>query len=204
MHLADPHRRSQVRRLHKNRVRQRRFNLFAAAQWLILPLRPRNREIRSLRQSRHGEQLLHHVLIHPRRGPQHPRPDIRQIRHLQQPLNRAILAERPMQHRKDQIQPTRQVPALLHNPVLAIPRAGLQLQRRTCSLTRQQMIRSLSADPMPLLGYPDGHNLILLPVDRLQNRSRGQQRNLMLPAFPAKQHPNPQLCLRLLHPFQTT
>jgi hypothetical protein len=39
---------------------------------------------------------------------------------------------------------------------------------------------------------PDRRHIELLPIDCIQDRSRRQQRNLMLAAPPAKQNPNPQ------------
>ncbi len=50
------------------------------------------------------KQTLHHVLVHPRRRPQHARAHIRNPRQLEQSLDRPILAKRPMEHRKDHIQ----------------------------------------------------------------------------------------------------
>ena len=44
------------------------------------------------------QQLLRELLVHARGAGQHPGPDVGQAGHLQQPLDRAVLAERAVQH----------------------------------------------------------------------------------------------------------
>jgi hypothetical protein len=56
----------------------------------------------------------------------------------------------------------------------------------------QQPLRRTRGQPMTGLVDADRHHLELPPVNRLQNRSRREQRNLMLPAPPAKQNSHPQ------------
>ena len=53
----------------------------------------------------------------------------------------------------------------------------------------QQPLRRAGGQPVPGLVDADGHHVELLPIDGLQNRSRRQERNLMLAAAPAKQYP---------------
>ena len=56
----------------------------------------------------------------------------------------------------------------------------------------QQPLRRTRGQPMTGLVDADRHHLELPPVNRFQNRSRREQRNLMLPAPSAKQNSHPQ------------
>ncbi len=51
----------------------------------------------------------------------------------------------------------------------------------------EQAVRIARAKPAAFFGDADGHHIELLAIDRLQNRSRREQRDLMLAAAPAKQ-----------------
>ena len=54
---------------------------------------PRDRNVRV------PHDPLEHVLVHAERRREHPRPDVRDVRELEHALDRAVLAERPMEDR---------------------------------------------------------------------------------------------------------
>src|SRR5271157_925017 len=56
----------------------------------------------------------------------------------------------------------------------------------------QQALGVRGRDPSSLLGDADGHDVVLLLINRFQDRGRRQQRNLVLAAAPAKQYTNPE------------
>ena len=173
-------------------------------------------------QARLGEQSLHHVLVHARRRAQHPRPHICDPRQLKQPLDRSILPESPVQHRENHVQRRRAVPPALDKSgggtVRRLRRkqcrdalvqklrsgSGLRIARaqpprpRAC-IAFQKVLRFARRQPVPFLGDADRHHLKLPPIDRLQYRRRREQRHLMLPAPPPKQHTHPQFSVPSLY-----
>ena len=56
------------------------------------------------RQAGLGEEPLHHVLVHARSRAQHARAHVGDAGQLKQSLDRAVLAEGPVQHGKDHVQ----------------------------------------------------------------------------------------------------
>ena len=104
MRLADAHRRAQIRRLHKDRVLERRLDLRDGLARRALPLRPQQRDVLHDGQPGLGKEPLHHVLVHARRRAQHARADIGDPRQLEEPLDRSILAKGSVQHGKDHVQ----------------------------------------------------------------------------------------------------
>lgn len=74
----------------------------------------------ALRKAGLREELFHHDLIHPGRRCQHARPDVRDIRHFEQPLDGAVLAERSVKERKHQI----------HGRISAVQSAENRAKRR--------------------------------------------------------------------------
>ena len=65
---------------------------------------------------------------------------------------------------------------------------GFRRGRRSRSIARQQVLRSPGDEPVPGLVDADGHHVKFPAINRLQNRSGRQQRNLMLAAAPAKKN----------------
>src|ERR1035441_10928549 len=57
--------------------------------------------------------------------------------------------------------------------------------------TQQALCVGRSA-PSPFLGDTDGHNVVFLLIDGVQDRGRRQQRDFMLAAAPAKQDTYPE------------
>src|ERR1022692_3139528 len=58
----------------------------------------------------------------------------------------------------------------------------------------QQALCVGRSDPSPFLGDTDGHNVVFLLIDGVQDRGRRQQRDFMLAAAPAKQDTYPEFC----------
>ena len=55
-------------------------------------------------QAARGHEQLHVLLVHAGRAGEHPGPRVPGPRHLQQALDRAVLAERAVQHREDDVE----------------------------------------------------------------------------------------------------
>ena len=64
--------------------------------------------------------------------------------------------------------------------------AGAQPPRNRAGIAFEQVVRLGRRQPVPFLGDADRHHVELLAIDRLENRSGGEQRNLVLAAAPAK------------------
>jgi hypothetical protein len=111
-----------------------------------------------------------------------------------------------MQHRKYDIQPLRQctillrqlgVCAQLNRPCLArsllvlLRAGGTRRNLKPSGIARQEKVGIARAHPSPILGNPHRDYLKPLSVNCLQNRSRGEQRNLVLSRPPTKQYANP-------------
>ena len=107
--------------------------------------------MRSQRQPRRHKHPLHRVFIHRRSRPQHPRPHVRNVGQLKQPLHRAILAKRSMQHRKHHIQPrprTRRRSRLHNrNPRLPVTRVPQSLPELELSLETWDVSSACAAPP---------------------------------------------------------
>ena len=65
-------------------------------------LRPQHHMVAD-RQAVGDQQLLGELLVHARRAGQHARPDVRHAGQFEQPLDGAVLAVGPVQHREDHV-----------------------------------------------------------------------------------------------------
>ena len=71
------------------------------------------------------EHQLHHVLVHADRGREHPGAHVPDVGQLEQALQRAVLAERAVQQREDDVdlaEDARQLPRLEHLDVAVVDR----------------------------------------------------------------------------------
>ena len=88
-----------------------------------------------------AQHRLAHVLVHRHRRGEHARADVRDAGGLEQPLHRAVLAERPVQHREDDVDVAD--PVGQHLAVLA-PHQGLAAlaghQRRAARRAELQLL----------------------------------------------------------------
>ena len=88
-----------------------------AAAGSLLPLPVGDDDVRADRQAVAGEDDLHVVLVHHHRGREHAGPDVADVRELEHALQRAVLAERPVQQREDDVdlaELARRLPGLEH------------------------------------------------------------------------------------------
>ena len=120
------------------------------------------------------EQLLGELLVHAGRAGQHAGPDVGHAGHLQQALDGAVLAERPVQHREDDVDPGEHLagPVRVQDHQPAAGRVARQRQRGAGSVDRGQ--RAVGDDqiprvagaqhPGPVRGDADRHHLVALLV----------------------------------------
>ena len=171
------------------------------------------------RQPGLGEKPLHHVLVHARRRAQHAGTDIGDPRQLEEPLDRPILAKGAVQNGKDHVQrlaaqrrmavqSRRSAPSQCHlrfrRHQRRLPLGQHSCSRRSRRIARpqlrwfrsigplQQPLRRPRCQPVPGLVDTDGHYVKFIAINRLQYRSRREQRNLVLPAPSAKKNPDAQ------------
>ena len=104
MNLADPHGRSPVHRLHKQRVGQFLFNLRADDVRITFPVRAEDEFPGNNGKVRVAEQALHHILIHACRGGKHAGSDVGNIRQFQKSLDGTILAKGPVQDGENDVE----------------------------------------------------------------------------------------------------
>ena len=102
--LADPHRRAQVRRFHEERVTELLLHEPPNPLEIFFPIAPQDQHPLHDRQAGIPKKLLHDVLVHAGRGSEHTRADVRDAGQLEQTLYGAILAERPVEDGKDDVQ----------------------------------------------------------------------------------------------------
>ncbi len=79
------------------------LDLLARLLRLVLPLTAQDGDVLHDRQPGIAEEALHHVFVHAGRRAQHARADVGDLGQIEQSLNGAVLAEGPVQHRKDDI-----------------------------------------------------------------------------------------------------
>src|SRR6516225_7395913 len=103
MHLADSHRRAQIRRFYEQRVLQGTLDMPSNFPWLAAPPATQHCDVLYDRQSGITEEPLHDVLVHASGRAKHPCTDVRNVSELQQSLDRPVLAKRAMKHRKNNV-----------------------------------------------------------------------------------------------------
>ncbi len=98
----DAHRRAEPRGLHEDRepeLGDRGLDRGA----LVAPARVVDAHIGDLREARVCHQVLEDDLVHARGRGEHPGSDVRDVEQLEQALDRAVLAERPVQDRERRV-----------------------------------------------------------------------------------------------------
>ena len=104
LRLGNADARSEVRRFDEDRKTKRRLNGRDQARAIGAPFGRAEDAVLGDRQTARGERQLHERLVHAHRRCQDTGADIRDVGELEQPLNRAVLAERAMQHGKDDVE----------------------------------------------------------------------------------------------------
>src|SRR3954447_8512313 len=125
-----------------------------------------DRRVGDLRHVRGGEHLLEDHLVHAQRGGEHARAHVRHVEQLQQPLHRAVLAERAVQRWEDR---------------LGAEQAAARGQRQRLALVH------------PRAGALDRHRQHLVPGggDRLAHERGRGQRDVVLGRAPAREDRDP-------------
>jgi len=196
--LADPHRRPLVGRLDEQRqpqVRDQRLHVHVR-RFVAADAHPRRH-----RQPRIAQQPLGHVLVHGRRRAQHRRTDEGQVGHAQQPLQRAVLAQRPVhdgQHHIDLAERGGRI----HRLQLRLPGTGPHRQRRAGRVQRDacrvigidQEGIGLAEVPLALLVDAHQHRLEALAIKRIEDVLRRLQRHFVLGRHAPENDPDPGPC----------
>jgi hypothetical protein len=177
------------------------------------------------RQALGREDQVHVLLVHADGAGQHAGSDIAHARHLQQPLDGAVLAVRAVQDRQDDVDLAEQVRYLRGRagyrarggqhvelarvgPVLAAcvlaagPRHhlraghGHRLDRGQLAVGDGHPARFIGhLHPVPVGGDADGNDLVLRPVDRGQHVAAAHDRHRVLGPAAAEDHRDPDLAL---------
>ena len=103
MGLGDAYGRSKIGRLHKHRIFQLLLHLARDLLWIFFPLAAQQSYMLDDGKAGGRKKPLHDVLVHSRRRSQNTRPDVGNVRQLQQTLNCPIFTEGAMQHREDDV-----------------------------------------------------------------------------------------------------
>src|SRR5581483_6216138 len=123
-----------------------------------------------------AEHALEDVLVHAERRGEHAGADVRDPGELEQPLHRPVLAERPVQHRKDDIDAGE-----LRRDLL--PRQPL---------SRNESLRTAGAElPPPLAVDLDREDVVAGRLERRDDARRGGARDRVLARAAAEDHGDP-------------
>jgi len=137
-----------------------------------------------------GEDDLHVVLVHARRGREHPGADVADVGELEHALQRAVLAVGAVEQREDDVDLTEGLERL-SGPVdreggLAHPRGQDHLGTGVGDLGRTrgrqgQRVRVVRSEhPGSLRRDADGHDVVGVPVDRPEHPGCGGARDGVL------------------------
>ena len=103
MCLADANRRAEICGLYEQRVLERCFNASSDFARRCFPLRAQDRDVFDDGQTCLREQALHHVLVHAGGRTENAGADVGDARQFEEPLDRAVFAEGPVQNGEDDI-----------------------------------------------------------------------------------------------------
>jgi len=133
-------------------------------------------------------------LVHGHGRAEHAGADIGDIHQFEQPLQGAIFAEGSVQGGKNHIQLFNRQQAggaLLHQQLMAAGVGGKQ-GGQAGAMVLEFCERIFTRNPCSLLGDADGNDLVLVFVQRLDDRGGGDQGDLMLTRPAAKDDPHTQ------------
>jgi hypothetical protein len=169
---------------------------------------PQHREVPD-RQAVRGEQLLRELLVHAGGAGQHARSDVGHAGHLQQPLDRAVLAEGTVQHREDDVHAAEHLtgPARLehHQPTASgVARqhdgGGRRVHGRQRAAVDRELLGVVGAQhPGTVAGDADRHDVEPLAVEVAQHAARRDTGDGVLTAAAAEHDRHPGAPRRLGH-----
>ena len=173
VHLRDADRRAEPRRLHEHRVAERVLDRIAEPDRVV---------------ARDGDaavahHLLEEVLVHRERGGRDARADVRDVRELEQPLHRPVLAERPVQDRQHDVDGSERRER---------PRRGRNGQRLRRALSSPvdtsdwDLPRRLER-PAAVAADRDVHDVVALRIERLEHRAGGGEGDVVLARAAARE-----------------
>ena len=211
LHLGHAEARSGAGRLDEQRVRQSGL-LDLSEQTIGISGEPRRRveaarvhgDAGSDRNAGGGQQHLRVMLVHARGGREHAATDVRHIHHLQQTLNRAVLAIRAVQNRQHRVNvPQRaQRAVVVAGEEAILPERHVQhdVARAGSLLDDRQTVGHIPSarvlavhDPLALLGDAHRHRLEPVGVKRAQHAGSRNAGNRMLVGLAAIHHHNANL-----------
>ena len=201
-HPGDAHARAGPGRLDEHGVAQGGDGVHRGRR-VTLPLRVGDHGVRADREAGGGEDDLHVVLVHARGGGQHPGADVADVRELEHALQGAVLAERAVQQREDDVdlaEAARDLPGLLdgeravgaaqghHDP--GVGRVDLG------GVTRGELELAgvvVGEDPVAVARDPDRDDVVGVAVDRAHHAGGGRARDGVLRGPSAEDEGDPDL-----------
>jgi hypothetical protein len=176
-------------RLHEERVAQL-LRTRAAGGGVLRPLAGGDHDRRHRGHAGGVERDLHESLVHADRGGEHARADVPHAGHLEQALERAVLTPRTVQEGEDDVDVTEHPGQLrrVGDDELGAGGALLQGDRRQGGVDgRQHPVGDPEAvevagleDPAAVLRDADRDDVVLLPVDHVEDRSAGDAGDAVL------------------------
>ncbi len=147
------------------------------------------REVVRLGHPAPGEHALHHHLVHGDRGAEHPRSDVRQVRQVEQPLDRPVLPVGTVEQREDDVDPEAAAPGRRHDAPELVELRALDLERggECRRVVGDELACRVRLEPPAVAGDRHGHDLVALGVERARHGDRGSPRDVVLRG-PAPEH----------------
>ncbi|MNV47400.1 hypothetical protein D3C71_1392680 [compost metagenome] len=141
------------------------------------------------------EQLLHDHFIHSGRGGQHSGANVRDIRHLEQPLNCAVLAVRSVEQREHDVDLPFSSFKTAEYGIKRLARIDRNLLQLQLLQLRHRGLKLPADLPQSLLADIKRDDLVFIVIKGVHNGESGLQRHLMLSRFSAVCQTHRQFCL---------
>jgi hypothetical protein len=154
------------------------------------------------RQAARGQDQLHVLLVHAGRAGEHARARVPGAGHLQQTLQRAVLAERPVQQRQHHVDLAEVAGHLARRAHVQRAGPGRDLgpgnrHRIDRGLRRSRQREpgrvARGEDPPAVGGDADGKHVVTVPVDGREHQPRARARHGVFCAAAAEHHGDPDL-----------
>ena len=172
VHLRDADRRAEARGLDEDRVAERVLDRVAEP----------DRVVRGDGDAAVAHHLLEQVLVHRERGGRDAGADVGDVRELEQPLHRPVLAERAVQDRQDDVDG----PERRERPALGRNRQRLRWTPSRC-LAQDVARAQRSRAPSGRRGRSRPRRRRTAPGRARQHRARGRERDVVLARAAARE-----------------
>ena len=194
--LGDPDRRAAACGFHEDRVAEL-AHAMGDAVGVAVPLPGGHGDRLHQRQAGGGQHHLHVGLVHADSAGEHPCADVADARHLEHPLDGAVLAPGPVQEREDDVdlaEGLRGLRGLVHDEVgdLGVPR---ERHRSAVAVDRGQLVGTGDLQPLGVAGlqHPaavcrnaDRHDVVLVTVDGVEHAAGGDTGDRVLVGPPTE------------------